>query len=321
MKKTIIKVLLVVLVVVLSAAVFVSCAKDDGVKTITISMPDGAPALAMAKLMKEFTYEGYIINYEIVPGANEITAKLSQKTADIAIIPTNIASKLYSNGIDIRLISANVFGVLYLVGTEEATSLSQLKGQKIQCIGQGGTPEFMLRFILESNGIDPDEDVTIEFRADGSEIIPLLKTGKEKFAVLGEPAATMSGKNAGTTVLFDLQSEWEKLTGFEGYPQASVVVSADALDKHSNFLKAFVNAMKDNAEWIKTNSHDVNLTLQERGSAVSFSSDQAIANCNIAYVKASEAKENIKAYLETMQAYDDAFVGAIPDDAFYVDIE
>lgn len=314
------KVLLIILALVLITSVFVSCAKDNDVNVINISMPDGAPALAFAKLMKDFTYENYIINFEIVPGINEITARLSQKTADIALIPTNIASKLFAQNIDIKLISSNVFGVLYLVGTEDITSISQLRGQKIQCIGQGGTPEFILKFILESNGIGLDE-VTIEYQTDGSAIIPMLKAGTAKYAVLGEPAATMSTQKAGAKILFDLQDEWKNLTGFEGYPQASTVATSETIANHSAFLKALNNAMKENVEWIKANPTDANSILQEKGSAVTFTTSTVIENCNIAFVKASDAKENITRYLETMQAYNAVFVGAIPSDAFYQDIE
>ncbi|HKL73888.1 MAG TPA: ABC transporter substrate-binding protein [Clostridia bacterium] len=314
------KVLLVILAVVMITCLFVSCAKNNETSVINISMPDGAPALAMAKLMKDFTYENYVVNFEIVPGVNEITARLSQKTANIAMLPTNIATKLYANNLDIRLISSNVFGVLYLVGTEEITSLNQLKGQTIQCIGQGGTPEFMLKFILETNSISLDE-VDIQYQSDGSSIIPLLKTGSAKFALLGEPAATMSTEKAGTKILFNLQDEWKKLTGFDGYPQASTIATVDTITNHSGFLKAFNKAMLENKEWIKENSADVNSILKEYGSAVTFANNTVIANCNIDFVSATDAKDSITVYLETMQSYNPAFIGGIPDDAFYQIIE
>lgn len=313
------KVLIVILAIVLMTSLFVSCTDND-VKVININMPDGAPALALAKVIKDFSYEDYIINYKIVPGVSEISASLSQKTANIAILPTNIASKMYASNIDIKLISSNVFGVLYLVGTEEITSLEALKGQTIQCIGQGGTPEFMLKYILESNGIGLDE-VTIQYQSDGSAIIPMLKVGTAKFAVLGEPAATMSTQKTNSKILFDLQEEWQKLTGFEGYPQASTVATTDTINKHYGFLKAFNKAMQENVEWITDNYDDVNITLYDNGSAVMFSSSEVIENCNIGYVKASDAKANITRYLETMKNFNTAFVGAIPDDGFYQDIE
>jgi hypothetical protein len=79
--------------------------------------------------------------------------------------------------------------------------------------------------------------------------------------------------------------------------------------------------MQENVEWIKSNYTDVNTTLYDNGSAVTFGSNEVIANCNIDFVKASDAKENITKYLETMQKYNTAFVGAIPDDGFYQDIE
>lgn len=310
------KFLAIILIIILATCFFVSCNKKIEEKTINVYMPDGAPALAMAKLMKDFEYEGYKINFEIVPGIADITARISQGEADLAILPTNIATKLYAANIDIRLVSSNLYGVLYLVGTEEITSLNQLKGQTIQCIGQGGTPEFVLKFILETNGISLN-DVDIQYQADGSSVIPLLKTGNAKFAVLGEPAATMSVSRAGTKILFNLQEEWDKKTGYKGYPQASFVATSNMINNNKDFMKAFSDAMEENVSWIENNVEEVNSILKEKGSAVSFANSTVIKNCNVKFVKASEAKSGIINYLEIMKGYNAAFVGKIPDDEFY----
>ncbi|NLL56565.1 MAG: ABC transporter substrate-binding protein [Clostridiales bacterium] len=314
------KVLIIVFAIILTVAVLVSCTNTDKFNTITISLPDGAPALAVAKLMKDFTYKGYNVNFEIVSGVQEITASLSQKSTNIAILPTNIASKLYSQDMDIKLISSNVFGVLYIVGTEDIDSLDQLKGQKILSIGQGATPDFMLQYILQTNGIGKDQ-VTIQYVKEASEAIPQLKAGSAKFAVLGEPAVTMSTQKADTKILFNLQEEWQKLTGFAGYPQVSTVATGDTVKEHKEFLLAFNKAMQENVEWIKDNYEGVNSILYEKGSMVSFGSNKVIENCNVDFVTASQAKENVTLYLETMQAFNPAFVGEIPDDAFYQDIK
>lgn len=313
------KILIIILTIVLAGCVFVSCADDNGAQTITICLPDGATALAVAKLMRDFTYEDYTVNFEIVAGASDITAKISQGAADIAILPTNIATKMYSSNIDIKLISSNVYGVLYLVGTEQITSLNQLIDQTVYCIGQGGTPDFMLQFLLSQAGIL--DRVTINYQTDGSAIIPLLKTGVAKFALLGEPAATMSTQKAGATVMFNMQTEWYNYTGYEGYPQASTIATTNAITNHYGFLKAFCAAMAENASWVSANYAEVNTILAGKGSAVTFSSSTVIDNCNIKYVKASDARADIEKYLEVMQVYNSAFVGTIPGDAFYQDIE
>lgn len=122
-------------------------------KEIHVYVPDGAPALAIAKLLNESNFEGYSVTYTIVPGAQEISAAIANGSADIAILPTNLAAKLYGMGKPIKLVSSNVFGLLYLVGTEEIADFSKLDQQKILCTGQGGTPDFVLKYILSQNNV------------------------------------------------------------------------------------------------------------------------------------------------------------------------
>jgi NitT/TauT family transport system substrate-binding protein len=314
------KVLIIIMILALSTCLFVSCtSKVDVEGEITIAVPDGAPALAMAKLMKDFTYEGNTVNFEIVSGSTAIAAEISQGTADIAILPTNLACKLYNSGVDLNLIGTNIYGIMYLVGTEDITSLDQLKGQDIYCIGQGSTPEYILEYVLESNNISLDE-VNIIFESSGSDIIPLLKTGVAKYACLGEPAATMSTTVSDATILFNLQTEWEALTGYEGYPQTCTVATASTIANHEGFLEAFSAAMEENVDWIGENVTEVNEILAANGSTVTFADSTVIANCNVNYIKASDSITNIDNYLNIMQSYNSTFVDTIPDADFYKDV-
>jgi len=184
-------------------AVTVSKPSDVKTESITIVLPDGGPALAMAYLMKNYPEEiaGTKVTYKIVAGADEIKASVTNGEADIAIMPTNLASILYNGGTPIKLIGTNSYGLLYLLSDsvkKESFSLESLKGQILHVVGQGGTPEIVLKKILESANIEyvdgGDEavegKVVIKYHTDGSEIIGAFVNEKIHFAVLGEPAAS-----------------------------------------------------------------------------------------------------------------------------------
>ena len=84
--------------------------------SITIVMPDGGPALAMAYLMKDYqTINGTRVTYKIVDGAQQIRQAIVSGEADLAIMPTNLAATLYNNNFPIKLIGTNSYGLLYLL--------------------------------------------------------------------------------------------------------------------------------------------------------------------------------------------------------------
>ena len=79
-------------------------------------------------------------------------------------MPANLAATLYNktNGA-VEVACINTLGVLYIVENgETVNSVGDLKGQTIVTTGKGATPEYVLRYVLTENGVDPDSDVTIE---------------------------------------------------------------------------------------------------------------------------------------------------------------
>ena len=97
--------------------------------------------------------------------ADEIVPLLVKGDLDAAAVPANLAATLYNktNGA-VEVACINTLGVLYIVENgETVNSVGDLKGQTIVTTGKGATPEYVLRYVLTENGVDPDSDVTIEY--------------------------------------------------------------------------------------------------------------------------------------------------------------
>lgn len=124
--------------------------------TITITVPDGAPALTVISLHNTRIY-GYKIVVNVVSGADLVLGSLTNGNSDIVVLPTNVCAKLYNKGMKVRLASVNVFGVLYMVGKTEVKTLDDLVGKTVYNIGAGGTPDLTLKYILKANGYDYQE--------------------------------------------------------------------------------------------------------------------------------------------------------------------
>ena len=103
---------------------------------------------------------------QLYGAADEIVPLLMKGELDMAAIPANLAATLYQKTEGgIQAVAVNTLGVLYVVekGGDTIQSMADLAGRTILSTGKGTTPEYVLRYLLNANGIDPDKDVTIEY--------------------------------------------------------------------------------------------------------------------------------------------------------------
>lgn len=316
------KILIILLaIIVLGATVFTFAACNQTEGDIKIVVPDGAPALAIAKLISENpTYKKVTFSYEIVAGATEISAKIINGEADFAIVPTNMAATLYNKGTDIRIISANTFGNLYMVGTQQVTDLAQLKGEVVCNIGMGGTPDLSFKYILQQKGIayresdeadTSGEKVSLRYVSAASELIPLLKTGKIKYGILGEPAVTQALSNVSSASrLFAIHTLWAEVTNDLSYTQSVFIGRQSAIDLDKGLVNWLSEKLDENTSWITANPADAQEAIKSAGSTITVPfTAEIITASNIRFIKAQDAKADIDAYLAAVAGFNASFVG------------
>ena len=124
---------------------------------------------------------------QLYGAADEIVPLLMKGELDMAAIPANLAATLYqkTNG-GIQAVAVNTLGVLYVVEQGDTVqSMADLKGRTILSTGKGTTPEYVLRYLLNANGIDPDKDVTT-FLTDYARSVEAANTDLDGTAALCE---------------------------------------------------------------------------------------------------------------------------------------
>ena len=120
----------------------------------TFMAPDGAPAIAIAKLIndKDSLGTGKTIDYSVIK-ANQVVANLSSGTPDFIIAPVNLASKLYkANGNDYVMVSVITHGNFYILSTTEI-SVNDLKGKQVAVPNQGAVPDWTFKMVLDKYGL------------------------------------------------------------------------------------------------------------------------------------------------------------------------
>ena len=263
-------------------------------------------------------------NYDLqlYGAADEVVPKLIKGEVDIAAIPANLAATLYqkTNG-GIQVMAVNTLGVLYVVEKGDTVhSFADLKGRTILSTGKGTTPEYVLRYLLRKNGIDPDKDVKIEYYSEASEVTAqMAATKKDAIAVLPQPYVTAAQmKDSSLRVVLDLTREWNKVCDTQLITGVTVVRTAYA-EEHPEEV---INFLKDYQKSVDAANDDVDGTaaLCEEAGVVAKAAiaKKALPKCNIVYRIGDEMKADVNAYLQVLYDASPAAVGGkLPDANFY----
>ena len=259
-----------------------------------------------------------------MPGANdEVVAALSKGDADIAAVATNLAATLY-NKTDggVTVLAVNTLGVLSLLSNgQEAATVSDLKGKTIYAPGQGANPEYILRYVLSGNGLDPDKDVTLRFVGEGSELLTVWQSDPEAVILAPQPVATsilMQNENAKT--LFDMTEEWDKIAGGDStLMMGCVIVRNEFLQANPSAVELFLQEYAASIEKAQSDVEGTAALCQQYGLIPKAAlAQKTIPSCGLTFVTGAEMKTGLSGYLQVMfDANPKSVGGALPGDNFY----
>lgn len=291
---------------------------------INVAVIKGPTGVGMVSLMDSAANGKASNNYTftVASAPTEVVPLIATGEVDIAAVPTNLAATLYkkTNG-NVRMLAVNTLGVLHILEKgDSVNSVADLKGKTLITSGQGSNPEYILRYVLEKNGLDPDKDLTIEFVASNDEITAALVSGKADLAMIAEPAATSVLKKAeGFRRALDISAEWDKVSD-SGLMMGCVVVRADFLAENEDAVKAF---LKEYEKSIKAcDDVDATATLCEEQGIIPAAAvaKEAIPNCNITFVSGKDMQTGVTEYFKVLFDGNPASIGGElpPDDLFYL---
>lgn len=254
--------------------------------------------------------------------ADEIVPGLIKGELDMAAIPANLAAALYQKTKGgIQVMAVNTLGVLYVVEKGDTVhSMADLAGRTILSTGKGTTPEYLLRYLLEKNGLDPDKDVKIQYCSEATEVTAQMAAAqKDAIAVLPQPYVTAAGmKDPSLRVALDLTAEWDKVSDSQLVTGVTVVRTQYA-QEYPDVVEAF---LQEYAQSVRTANTDLDRTAalceQQGVVAKAAIAKKALPACNIVCRTGDEMQKDVSAYLSVLCAADPAAVGGkLPDEGFY----
>ena len=316
-----------------SAASGSAASGQEEAVTVRVAALKGPTAMGLAQLMEQSARDaigegaeaasstGTLYDFTLAASADEVTPALLQGDLDVACVPANLAAVLYqkTQG-QIVTLAVNTLGVLYLVENgNAAASLADLKGKTIVAAGKGSTPEYALRYLLTENGIDPDTDLTIDWKSEHSECVAALAQGAATIALLPQPFVTVAqGKIEGLRMALDLTAEWDKLDNGSGLVTGVAVARKAFVEEHPAAVEAFLQAYAGSVDWVNANTAEAAAVIGDLGIVDAAVAEKALPYCNIVCLTGGEMEAKLSGYLQVLYDAEPASVGgAVPGADFY----
>ena len=262
-----------------------------------------------------------VYNISVVGDPSEAVAKIANKDADVAMVPTNMASVLYNKtSKNVNIAAINTLGVLYLVTNDKSiSSIKDLAGKTVFVSGQGATPDFVLRYILKKNGLTPGKDVTLEYKSEHSELAAQVISENVSIAVLPEPfVSQVLTKNSKIRVSLDLTNEWNKITDDSVLTMGSIVVRKDFLKNKKEDFDKFLKSYQKSVEYVSENTENAAELADKFGIMQKEIAIKALPKCNVVFISGNEMQQKTENFLKILYDFEPKSIGGkIPDEDFY----
>lgn len=292
---------------------------------VNVTAMKGPTAMGMSYMMDQsdngnITSNNY--HFTLLASVAEIAPAIAKKEADIACVPANLGAVLY-NKTDkgVEVLAVNTLGVLYLCQTGDSVkSISDLKGKTIYSSGKGATPEYALNYVLKENGIDPETDVTIEWKSEHAECVAAMAADPEAIAMLPQPFVTAAQtKNENIKICVDLNEEWEKLANNKSALITGIVIArTEFVQEHPEAVADFLANYKTSVDYVNSNNDEAAALIGKYDIVAEAVAKKALPKCNIVYIDGSEMKDKLSGYLNVLYEQNPTAVGGtLPGDDFY----
>lgn len=307
-------------VMLFSLAAFAACSKKQDDTEIRIAALKGPTGMGMVKLADKQNYPNYTVSIEASPDA--LNPRIISGEVDVAAVPVNLASVLYNklDG-DISVLAVSTLGVLYVVEAgSEVNSVADLAGKTVYATGQGATPEYILNYLLDKNGVS--ESVEVNYVGEHAALATMLADGSAEIGMLPEPnvTSTLAG-NDNLRIALNLTEEWNKVCSTE-LVQGVVIARKSFVNEHPEAIEQFLREYEKSSAFVNENIDEAAKLIVDAGILGNVEiAKKAIPNCNISFSKGEAMHKAVEGMLTVLfEANPKSIGGKLPDKDFYYGI-
>lgn len=293
--------------------------------TIRIGSLKGPTSMGLVQLMDQAANGNSACSYDftMVTAADELLGKMVSGDLDIALIPANVASVLYNKTEGgVAVIDINTLGVLDIVASDDSIqSIADLKGRTLYLTGKGTTPDYVIHYLLTQNGLS-EEDVTLEFKSEATEVAAVLKEQPDAIGLLPQPFVTAAcAQNENLKIVLDLTQEWQAVQGEGGSQLVTgvTVVRREFLEENQAAVDTFLTEHLASADFTSEQPDQAAGLIAAAGIIEKAPvAKKALPYCNITCLTGKDMETALSGYLQVLFDQDAKSIGGkLPEADFY----
>lgn len=310
-----------------AAALAVRPAILRAAEPLTMWGPPAAPSVLLAQAIASGALDA------VAPSAvfkawrtpDEMRAGLSSGSMKAVIVPSYVAANLYNRGLPVRLVNVMTRGLLYVVAGEDIGRVEDLAGKRLAVPFRNDMPDFILRRLVAKAGLEPGEDLRLDYTATPPEAMQMLLAGRADAALLAEPAATAAILRAklslgGLGRAIDCQKAWAVAIGGDGFlPQAGLAVTPALIDEiGQGGLETLQEALRSAVDFVVNHPMRASLASAAELGLLSPVVAQAVPHSNLVALPASSVRRELETFFSILSEDDPRIIGGkLPDEGFY----
>ena len=295
---------------------------------LRMSVLNGPSGIGMVPLFENATdLDGGPSSFEVSDSPQVRLPTLLKGEVDAGILPINLAAKVYTankQAVVLAAITGNRM-LSVIIRDKSVKSLADLKGKKLTVAGQGGTPDYMIRYLARSEGIELNTEggIEIDFSIPTPEIVPALLSGKIDYALVPEPFSTVAAiKDKSVVRVLDVQKLYEKACGIDGceYPVMALVVRKAFAEKYPVTVDLFLQACKKSVEAVNADPKAAGALVEKHTLGLKAPIVAAsVPRSAFVWQIASASREGVERLLSVFAEFaPESIGGKLPDDGFYL---
>jgi len=268
---------------------------------------------------------GTVVTFEAAGSVDVMLPKLLKGELDIGILPPNVAAKLYNLQAGSVVLGAVVGnGMISLVTRDDSVkTLADLAGKTVSVVGQGATPEYVMRTLLEKSGLAAGS-VILDYSIPATEIGAALIGGKIGYALVPEPFATIAVMNGASgdkpvrrAIL--LRDAWKANGLGDDFPMTVCVIRTDYAKQHPGTVRKFLEAYRASIAWTVANPVEAGQYVEKAALGLKAPiAAKAIPASNYVFMTALEGRTSVEKLLSVFLGMaPEAIGGKLPDEGFY----
>lgn len=288
----------------------VSCMAEE-TAVVRVGGLKGPTGMALAHMMTE--NDGSYA-FTLAGAPEELTGQIIQGNVDMAAVPINLGAVLYNKTQGgVQGLSLITRGMLYVLEKGDSVqSVADLQGKTIVSAGQGATPEYVMQYILEKNGVE----ATLDFKSEHAEVTTLAVNGMADIVLVPEPhVTTLLMKDASYRVALDITEEFAKAASENSYPEAQlsmsvVIVRTEFAKEHPELVEKFMADLQASIAFANENVEAAAQEIVDQGIIASAAvAQKALPSCKLVFVSGADMKAQAAPLYEILFAANPASVG------------